>query len=85
MAMRLSMRLTGRLRTNNMESANEDIQTALDELEDSVLAIELGSVEEAVLKAAKKALVKNWNEHNHAEFQITEEEERELISQINQE
>lgn len=47
--------------------------------------MELGSIEEDVIKAAKKALVRNWNEHNSNEDQITDDEERYLIAKINEE
>jgi len=41
-----------------------DLQTALDDLAETIQSITLGSVETIVIKEAGQALIQNWNDHH---------------------
>lgn len=43
---------------------NEHLNTALTDLVDAIRDITLGSVENTVITAAGKELIRNWNDHN---------------------
>ena len=41
-----------------------DLQTALDDLAETIQSITLGSVEAIVIQEAGKILIQNWNDHH---------------------
>lgn len=63
---------------------NEDLIETLKDLEDAIFSVGLGDEEDIVIKAAKKALVRNWNETHSGDEQITPDEERALLNSINE-
>lgn len=50
---------------------NENLETALADLCDAIRAVTLGSIESAVIEAAARELITNWNDH-HADDPIDE-------------
>ncbi|MDI1335810.1 MAG: hypothetical protein PSU94_06450 [Lacunisphaera sp.] len=43
---------------------NPNLATALSDLCDAIRGVTLGSVEDAVIAAAARELITNWNDHN---------------------
>lgn len=65
---------------------NPDIEFCLNELKGAIESLDLEqTLEQAVLKAAKRSLVKNWNASNPEEDQIGEEEVSFLLESFNEE
>lgn len=47
---------------------NEELNTALHDLQEAIENITLGSIEEAVIQVAGEELIANWNDHNEVKI-----------------